>query len=124
MTNSGIKITALQSPIVKIEYPDECVISLEMAKDLTRQVYGERTNSPMGIIHIAGNSTTIEEGVREYLAERSRCGAKLAEAFVIKNLNQRILANFYLRIFRPGCPSEVFSTEDEAFKWVKMYCAN
>ena len=114
----------MQSSIIRIEYPDEGLITVEMARELTRQVYAEKTAAPVAIIHVAGECTTVANGVREYLAERSHSGAKLAEAFVIRNLSQRILANFYLRIFRPGCPTEVFSTEEDAEKWIRMYCAN
>lgn len=120
----SIKITPLQAPVIKIEYPDDCLVTLEDAKVLTDRVYRNGSNGPFGIIHVAGKLTTIEDGVREYLSDRSRTGDKIAEAFVIKNLNQRILANFYLRLFRPACPTEVFNCEKEAEKWIMMYCKN
>lgn len=124
MSEPKFKISTVQHPIVRIQYSDECLITLEDAKLLSDEVYGSGNAGPFGIVHIAGKLTTIEDGVREYLSERSRSGLKVAEAFVIQNLNQRILANFYLRIFRPACPSEVFSNEEEAMKWVTMYCKN
>lgn len=124
MLHPGIKISKLHSAIIKIEYPDDCIVTMEHAHQLTQSVYGTGTEGPFGIIHVAGTSTTIEKGVREYLSDRSRTGTKLAEAFVIKNLSQRILANSYLRIFRPACPTEVFNTVCDAEKWVMMYCKN
>ena len=124
MKTLPIKVTSIQSAVIRIEYPDDCLVTLEKARALTEQVYGSGNAGPFGIIHVAGKLTTIEEGVREYLSERSKTGDKIAEAFVIQNLNQRILANFYLRIFRPACPTEVFSCANEAEKWIMMYCRN
>lgn len=124
MTKPLYSISAVEFPVIRIEYADDAVISLHECRSLTKTVYSQYGNVRLGVIHVAGKSTTIEENVREYLAERSRSGLKFAEAFVIRNLNQRILANFYLRIFRPACPTEVFSCEDDAVRWVKSHLPN
>jgi hypothetical protein len=124
MTKPLYSISAVEFPIIRIDYTDDAVMSLDECHNLTKTVYDKYGPIKLGVIHVAGKSTTIDENVREYIAERSRNGEKFAEAFVIKNLNQRILANFYLRIFRPGCPTEVFSTEEDAIRWVKSHLPN
>jgi len=78
MKTLPIKVTTLQSHIIRIEYPDECLITLDDARELTRKVYGHGKSGPFGIIHVAGKETTIEDGIREYLSERSKTGDKIA----------------------------------------------
>ena len=117
MTKTLYSISVVDYPLIRIDYMGEC-------HKLTNEVYARYGQMKIGVIHVAGTSTTIDENVREYIAERSRNGEKFAEAFVIKNLNQRILANFYLRIFKPGCPTEVFSNETDAIRWMKSYLPN
>lgn len=120
----GMQIIRPSGCVVVIRYDNELNVTLEMAKKLTAEVAKFFGQTELGIVHSAGTLTTIEPGVREYLASNSRYSHKIAEAFVVKNLGQRILANFYLRIARPACPTEVFTSEEEAVKWVKMYCRN
>lgn len=107
-----------------IRYDDELVVNLEMAKQITSEVARFFGETELGVVHSAGSLTTIEPEVRDYLSGNSRYAHKIAEAFVVRNLGQRIIANFYLRISRPKCPTEVFTTEEEAITWVKMYCRN
>lgn len=95
-----------------------------MCSELTNVVYALYGQMKISVIHVAVSSATKDENVCEYIAERSRNGEKFAEAFVMKNLNQRILDNFYLRIFKPGCPTEVFSNEPDAIRWMKSYRPN
>lgn len=44
-----------------------------------------------------------------------------ADAFVIKSLAQKILANFYLRINKPERPTKFFNKKEEALDWLKQY---
>lgn len=117
-----VRISRPDNCVVKINYPDDAEINLDLARRITLELFRRFGRESLGLVHIAGRNTTVAEGVREYLAEKSVYPMKVAEAFVVKNLNQRILGNFYLRIGRPSCPTEVFTLEDEAVKWVKMYC--
>jgi hypothetical protein len=120
----GVQIKRPSGCVLVIRYDDELNVTLEIAKQITLEVAKFFGETELGVVHSAGTLTTIEPGVREYLAGNSRYAHKIAEAFVVKNLGQRILANFHLRIVRPACPTEVFTTEEEAVKWVKMYCRN
>jgi len=120
----GVQILRPSVCALVIRYDNELNVTLEMAKRITEEVAREFGSTELGVVHSAGNLTTIEPGVREYLESNSRYGHKIAEAFVVKNLGQRIIANFYLRIKKHACPTEVFTSEEEAVKWVKMYCRN
>ena len=119
---NGVEITRQGSCVVKIAYADNTKVTLELARKITTELIRRYGKERLGLVHVAGRETTVEEGVREFLAGKSGAQNKIAEAFVVKNLNQRILGNFYLRVGRPACPTEVFTLEDEAVKWVKMYC--
>ena len=44
-----------------------------------------------------------------------------ADAFVIKSMAQRILANFYIKIHKPERPTKFFSSKDDAILWLKQY---
>lgn len=44
-----------------------------------------------------------------------------ADAFVIKSMAQRILANFYIKINKPERPTKFFNNKDEAINWLKPF---
>lgn len=44
----------------------------------------------------------------------------LCEAFLINSFSMKLLANFYIRVFQPHCPSKVFYQEAEAIMWVRQ----
>ncbi len=43
------------------------------------------------------------------------------DAFVIKSIAQKILANFYIKINKPERPTKFFNDKQEAVKWLKNY---
>lgn len=44
-----------------------------------------------------------------------------ADAFVIKSMAQKILANFYVKINKPERPTKFFNNKDEAIDWLKPF---
>jgi hypothetical protein len=43
------------------------------------------------------------------------------DAFVIESMAQKILANFYIRIFKPERPTKFFNDSNDALIWLKQY---
>jgi len=43
---------------------------------------------------------------------------KIADAFIIHTLSQKIIANFYLKIQKPVVPTKFFSNSMDAEKWL------
>ncbi|MBP8033341.1 MAG: hypothetical protein KAZ71_02020 [Bacteroidia bacterium] len=44
-----------------------------------------------------------------------------ADAFVIKSMAQKILANFYIKINKPERPTKFFNDKEEAINWLKPF---
>ena len=66
----------------------------------------------------AGPLTTITfQGLRALASHQSFAYAH-AKAYVIHTLSQRIMANFYLRYFKPKVPVKFFKNEREAELWL------
>jgi hypothetical protein len=41
-----------------------------------------------------------------------------SRALVIESLNQRILANFYIRFYKPIVPTKIFNNYEDALQWL------
>ncbi|RMG81485.1 MAG: hypothetical protein D6707_04755, partial [Bacteroidetes bacterium] len=47
--------------------------------------------------------------------------ARLCNAFVIEKIADRLVVNFYLRIFQPENPAKTFKTPEAAIEWCKKF---
>lgn len=117
--SGGVQVSLRTAGIIAVEYADDYCVSIQAAQEITEAIRRLAGKSQKMVLHIPGLFTTHEEGVREYLTEMSHCKTKTAEAIVIRNLQHRIKANFYLRINRPACPTMLFDSEEEAEKWLR-----
>jgi hypothetical protein len=54
-----------------------------------------------------------------HLAQNKNNPYSKADAFVIKSMAQKIIANFYLKISTPERPTKFFKNKTEAINWLK-----
>lgn len=119
ISSGAVRVSLRFRGIIVIEYADNCSVTMEIAHQITQAIYKLSGRNKITVLHIPGLFTTHEDGVREYLTAMSRSKRKQAEAIVIRNLQQRIKANFYLRINRPLCPTMLFDSQQDAENWLK-----
>lgn len=70
------------------------------------------------VLNVAGKYTSIEPETKTFIAKGSHKSFIAAEAFVIQNLAQRILAQFYFKINLPIVASEYFTDIKKAETWI------
>ncbi|MES2131325.1 MAG: hypothetical protein V4506_03190 [Bacteroidota bacterium] len=58
---------------------------------------------------------------RVFWAKKNSCPYALADAYVATNFGHKIIGNFYLKFNRPGRPTKMFKTHDEAIMWLKTF---
>src|SRR6218665_2663317 len=87
--------------------------------DLIINTVKEFTGSLKHLVLVeAGDHTAIGfEGLKS-LAKPDAFSYAHAKAYVIKTLSQRLMANFYMKFFRPEIPVRIFSKRQEAEAWL------
>lgn len=65
-----------------------------------------------------GKNTIPNKGVREISCGKHNEEFKKAEAYVLKSLSQRIVADLMLRINKPSIPTKFFDRLEDAEKWL------
>lgn len=63
----------------------------------------------------------IDSDAREYMACAEATQFSIAEAYVIRSLAQKILANFYLKVGKPEVPTRFFNEQNDAEDWLRSY---
>ena len=73
------------------------------------------------VLVLCKDLATTNTEMMNYLAQEDSNPYSLADAFVLSSLNQKLMANFYMKIIRPKRPTRFFTKEEEAVKWLSDY---
>ncbi|MFL5752584.1 MAG: hypothetical protein ACJ76F_04195 [Bacteroidia bacterium] len=58
---------------------------------------------------------------REFWARKESCPYASADAYVAVNLGHKIIGSVYLRFNRPGRPTKIFNSEEDAVEWLRTF---
>lgn len=103
-----------------IQYKKDLEITLDVAIDCTKIRMEVSENTLMPMFTDGRNIKSIQKEAREFLSKQ---GTKLvkAGAFLIQSPFERMIGNVFVKINRPQVPTEFFTNENEALKWLEKY---
>ena len=105
--------------IVQVNFGENIDIDLKEAVEIVDAI-GELTEGKKApILNIAGKSTSATSAAREYSATPFGLKYTLADAYVVTNLAQKILGNFYVGFNKPTVPTRIFDDVEKAVEWLK-----
>ncbi len=107
--------------IVQINYPEYFDFTIKESIESVDAI-GKLTN---GILHpilkIPGKYTSVDHDTRDHVAKGDGARFSISEAFIIESLAHKILASFYIKIYKPQKPTRFFSDVKSAEKWLKIF---
>lgn len=107
--------------IVQVNFGENIDIDLKEAVEIVDAI-GEITEGKKApILNVAGKSTSATSAAREYSATPFGLKYTLADAYVVTNLAQKILGNFYVGFNKPLIPTRVFDDVEKATEWLKTH---
>ncbi len=77
---------------------------------------GERKH--LALIDFGGSLTSTPEARKQYADDPYIKAYRIADAFLVKSVSVRILANFFIKVTKPKVKTKLFSDEVEAVKWL------
>ena len=116
-TNSRVFIR--EDGILQIEVKDNTYFEMKDANELidaARQLGGGKQF--LNLI-FTGKDTLVDAKVRGYSSSKEGSKYKLADAFVINTIAQKLIANFIVKAQNPAVPTSFFQDEESAVKWLK-----
>ena len=104
--------------IIVSEYYGDFELDLDLALEVKSKI-GELTGGKRAPqLFIASASLSVSKEVREWGATEDAYTFSSKSAIIGHTLGQRIIANFLIKVQRPPRPTKLFSTIDEAVKWL------
>ncbi|HEX8549098.1 MAG TPA: hypothetical protein VF691_19180 [Cytophagaceae bacterium] len=67
------------------------------------------------------NLKSIDKSARSYLSKGESVMLITAGAFLIKNVTQEVIANFFIHFDRPKVPTKFFTSKEKALKWLEPF---
>jgi len=93
------------------------------AEELVEAVFATCRGKKYAVLTDArGTSGTVTPKAREYIRNAPKMvQVRLAVAFVVDSVANRVIANLYIKINRPPNPTKVFNNEADAIVWLQQY---
>lgn len=62
----------------------------------------------------------ISPSVKRIYRDSDTLSSKLADAFVVPSFTMRVVANLYIKLYKPTIPTRVFTSIVEAERWIEQ----
>lgn len=103
------------------QYKKDLTIDLEIAKKTVEtrlKASGGQARPSMADIR---NLKTVTDEAREYLGSKQVYEGIAALAILTDTPIQNIFANFYLKFSNPPVPTQLFTNNEKALRWLKLF---
>jgi len=104
--------------IIHVSFKPYTEITVEFQVELV-EIYNQLTSGKKSLfIFEGGEFVSITKEARENAIVIEGSTPTRASAIVVKNLGQKIMADFYYRINKPKQPFKVFSSFEKGIQWL------
>lgn len=76
------------------------------------------------VIDFGGNLTSSTEARQIYADAEYIQKYRIADAFLVKSLPVRLIANFFIKVTRPKVNTRLFTEEEQVVKWLEILKRN
>lgn len=104
--------------IVHVHFKEGTVITVEMQENLAK-IYNEITKEPRPFIFTGGEFVSITKEARLNAIKMEPDTPIASNAIIVRNLAQRIIADYYYKFNKPARPYKVFKNYEEGISWIK-----
>jgi hypothetical protein len=120
LKTSVAEIKLLDDDFIRVEYRAGSYIDLGELEESVRAYRELVGNFKFYIITIANPNIIVSQRARNYWVTPKRSTIKIAEAFVIRDMAHRLIANFIVKFQPPKHTLKFFSAEQKAAEWIEL----
>lgn len=106
----------IEPQIIKLLVVDGIELEKKDAKEMIAEAIELANGSEYAILFDATKSGTISFEAREEFAKSKK---RKAVAIVTNSLANKLIGNFFINFHKPKSSSRIFSSEEEATKWLR-----
>ena len=112
------KVQLWNPELIRIEFFSKAMIGRRECIEVNNTIGVLTGGRQARVITVAAEDTHFDAEARDESSSPNGLRFTIADAFVARNLAQKLMVNFYLRFNKPAKPSKAFNSEEDAIKWL------
>ena len=112
------QLSLYDPPLVKVEMHGNVLITETESREINNKIGELSGGKEIPVLMVAEELTQFDSTARTFSASEEGMRYTLGDAFVVRNIAQRLIASFYLSFNKPKKPSKIFDSEEAAMKWL------
>ena len=110
-----------QRNILFLRVKQEQVVDVAEIKEMlanVKEFMGEKRH--YAVIDFGSNLGSTTEARKVYAEDPFILKYRIADAFLVKSLSVRLIANFFIKVTKPKTTTRLFTSESDAIKWIEI----
>lgn len=121
MLNKTVELYIDEERILRVTVLEGAEIDIEEAKENFESARKLSEGKRMLKLVDAKAYFTMTKRARDFAASKETNEFNIARAIVTNSLANRLLINFFITFHKPQTPVKMFSSEEEALKWLRKF---
>jgi len=119
----GAKIWLQDDGIVRIKYPDNFHITMDVMESIYQQ-HIQLTTEKRPILADCGSVASVDYDAQQFVSTDERAALTSALAVIVKSAFTRAMGEMFMMFHRPPYPTRMFQHEEDALEWLKTFLAD
>jgi hypothetical protein len=111
----------LTNGIILVTIHDDVTIDVE-EMNLIRETNLKLSNGKKAIVYVdPGKYSYVTSDARKLTSSKEHSKYRKAQAFIVRNLAERIVGDFYIKVQKPSHPVKMFTNKEKALNWLQQF---
>jgi hypothetical protein len=115
------KIYVREDGICVVDVTDDLVITRKELSEILDAIELISGGNKMPVLSLFKPGNTADKTARELSSSARGSQFTKADAMIVHNITQKIIANFYMKFNKPDKPPRFFSSEEDAIEWLREF---
>ncbi len=120
MTGSDARVWLGEDGIVRIEYPQNFNLTLQVMQTVNRK-HREITTDKRPVLVYAESVASAEYEAQQFASTEQAIELTTCLAIIVKSFFTRAMAELFMRFHKPPYPTRVFNDEQAALAWLETF---
>ena len=117
------KIWLEEDGIVRIKYPDNCHITMDVMESIYQQ-HVQITTEKRPILADAGSVASVDYDAQQFVSTDKAAVLTTALAVVVKSAFTRAMGEMFMMFHKPPYPTRMFQRKEDALEWLRTFLAD